>query len=150
MSDQNTITQMLRLALTTVANHYQYYHRAAMTVETPDVRALLMVLADTEAELLDKIHDMLATGITEELQEFGSFKDEDAEPDATPFDLAREETDPRIFVCNRALENEVKGYTFFLSIAARAKSRIVSRLFEYFALVKLIQIKRIRRVCATF
>ena len=150
MSSPNPVTQMLQIALTTVANHYQYYHKAAMGVEIPEVKALLTVLADTEAELMDKIKDMMRFGIGTELQELADSNLLDEEPDATPFDLSREETDPRIFVCNKALDHEIKGYTFFLSIAARAKSRVVSRLFEYFAYVKMIQVERIRRICETF
>lgn len=141
---------MLKIALTTVANHYQYYHKAAMGVETPEVKALLTVLADTESELMDKIRDMMRFGIGTELQELSDSNLLDDEPDATPFDLTREESDPRIFVCNKALDHEIKGYTFFLSIAARAKSKVVSRLFEYFAYVKMVQIGRIRRICGTF
>jgi rubrerythrin len=150
MSAKNPIEPMLKLALTTVANHYQYYHRASTAAQTPEVKALLMVLADTESELIDKLREMMVTGISEELSEIAESDLLDQEPDATPFDLTREESDPRIFVCNRARENEVKGYTFFLSIAARAKSRVISRLFEYLAYVKLVQVRRIRRVCGTF
>jgi len=151
MSDrQKDIKAMLRLALTTAANHYQYYHKAAMGVETPKVKALLMVLADEEAELMDRIRDMMATGITEELEELSKTYDPEDLPNEMPFDLSREERDPRIYVCNQALKYELKGYAFFLSIAARAKSEIISRLFEYFARRKLGQIKKIRRVCETF
>lgn len=150
MSSPNPVTQMLKLALTTVANHYQYYHKASMAAETPEVKALLTVLAETESELMDKIKEMMRFGISTELQELSDSNLLDEEPDATPFDLTREDTDPRIFVCNKALNHEIKGYTFFLSIAARAKSKVVSRLFEYFAYVKLVQIGRIRRICDTF
>jgi rubrerythrin len=147
---QQEIKAMLRVALTTTANHYQYYHKAAMGAETPKVKALLMVLADEEAELMDRVRDMLATGITEELEELSQTYKPENLPNEMPFDLSREETDPRIYVCNQALKNEVKGYTFFLSIAARAKSEIISRLFEYFAYRKMGQMKKIRRVCETF
>jgi len=146
----NPINQMLKLALTTAASHYQYYHRAAMNVETPDVKALLMVLADVEDELMDLIGGMMATGIVGALEELEQTEDRDELPDETPFDLTREETDPRIFICNKALRKEVKGYTFYLAIAARSKSRPISRLFEYLAYVKMLQIKKIRRACETF
>ncbi len=150
MSLTNPVTQMLKIALTTVANHYQYYHKASLAAETPAVKALLTVLAETEEELMDKIREMMRFGISTEMQELAEVDLLDKEPDPTPFDLAREDSDPRIFVCNKALDHEIKGYTFFLSIAARAKSKVVSRLFEYFAYVKMIQIERIRRVCGTF
>ena len=146
----NPINQMLKLALTTAASHYQYYHSAAMNVETPDVKALLMVLAEVEDELMDLIGGMMATGIVDALEELQQTEDRDELPDETPFDLTREDTDPRIFICNKALRKEVKGYTFYLAIAARATSRPISRLFEYLAHVKLLQIKKIRRACETF
>ncbi len=149
-SQKNPVEAMLKIALTTVSNHYQYYHRAAMGVQTPQVRALLEILAETESELIEKIRNMMRFGISEELSEISDADLLSEDPDSTPFDLSREETDPRIFVCNKALDHEVKGYTFFLSIAARAKSRVVSRLFEYFAYVKLVQIRRIRRICESF
>lgn len=150
MSLKNPVEQMLRLAHTTTASHYQYYHNAALNVETPDVKALLMVLANTEAELMDKIKSMMIRGIIAELEEISEAPDRGETPDEMPFDLTREDTDPRIFVCNKALKKEIKGYTFFLSIAARAKSRVISRLFEYLAYVKVQQIRRIRKVCETF
>ncbi|MHA1577182.1 MAG: hypothetical protein ACTSU3_07460 [Candidatus Thorarchaeota archaeon] len=152
MSEEKTnpINQMLRLALTTAASHYQYYHGTALNVETPDVKALLMVLAEVEDELMDLIRGMLATGIVLALEELEKSVDRDEMPDETPFDLTREDTDPRIFICNKALRKEVKGYTFYLAIAARSKSRPISRLFEYLAYVKMQQIKKIRRVCETF
>lgn len=150
MSLKNPVEQMLRLAHTTTASHYQYYHNAALNVETADVKALLMVLAETEAELMDKIKAMMIRGIIAELEELSEAPDRDDTPNEMPFDLSREESDPRIFVCNKALIKEVKGYTFFLSIAARAKSRVISRLFEYLAYVKLQQIRRIRKVCESF
>jgi len=150
MSLKNPVEQMLRLAHTTTASHYQYYHNAALNVETADVKALLMVLAETEAELMDKIKAMMIRGIIAELEELSEAPDRDETPNEMPFDLTREETNPRIFVCNMALKKEIKGYTFFLSIAARAKSKVISRLFEYLAYVKLQQIRRIRKVCESF
>ena len=147
---KSPIHQMLNLALASAANHYQYYHNAAMNVETTEVKALLLVLADTEAELIDKIRDMMATGIVEEIQEVVELDDLEDLPDGTPFNLMRNDSDPRIFVCNKALDQEIKGYTYYLSIATRSKSRVVSHLFQYFAFVKKQQIKNIRRVCETF
>ncbi len=141
---------MLKLAHTTTANHFQYYHNAALNVETPEVKALLMVLAETEAELMDQLKSMMVRGIIAELEELSEAPDRDETPDEMPFDLTREETDPRIFVCNKALEKELKGYTFFLAIAARAKSKVISRLFEYLAYVKVKQIGRVRKVCESF
>ena len=123
MSLKNPVSIMLKLAHTTTANHFQYYHNAALNVETPEVKALLMVLADTEAELMDQLKSMMIRGIIAELEVLSEAPDRYETPDEMPFDLTREEIDPRIFVCNRALEKELKGYTFFLAIAARAKSK---------------------------
>ena len=148
--ERNPINQMLKMALTTAASHYQYYHHTALNVETPEVKALLMVLAETEAELMEKIRNMIVTGIVDELEELTTLSDLDESPNETPFDLTREETDPRIFVCNKALRKEIKGYAFYLAIAARAKSPLISRLFEYLAYVKAGQISKIRKVCESY
>ena len=145
---KNPLKSMLKIAMATVGNHYTFYSRAANTVQTAKVKALLMVLSETEENLMAKIEDMMITGVVDELQEV-SAADIDT-PDAMPFDLAREDEDPRIYVCNRALEQELKAYTFFLSVAARAKNEVISRVFEYFAYVKTQQIERIRKVCETF
>ncbi len=144
----HALKPMLKLALASVGNHYHFYLNAANTVETTQVKALLMVLTESEEDLMEKIEDMMITGVVDEIQEVSSVDIET--PDSMPFDLTREDTDPRIYVCNRALEQEMKGYTFFLSIAARAKSEVISRVFEYFAYIKTQQIERIRRVCSTF
>ncbi len=144
----NALKPMLKVAMATVGNHFHFYSRAADTVETPRVKALLMVLTESEEELLEKIEDMMLTGVVDEIQEISGLKMDS--PDAMPFDLTREDTDPRIYICNRALEQEIKAFTFFLSIASRAKSEVISRVFEYFAYVKSQQIQRIRNVCSTF
>ena len=147
--DVTPIQHMLRLALATTLNHYKFYTDAARVAQTTTVKALLTLLGQMEEELADKIEEMMAVGITDAVELAGHL-DPNETPDATPFDLSRAETDPRLFVCNKALEQEVKAYTFFLSIAARARSEIVSRLFQYFAYVKFDQISRIRKVCSTF
>jgi rubrerythrin len=150
MSDlKDALRPMLKLALTTSANHFQFYHNAAMKIEYPRIKALLLVLSETEEGLMARIEDMIATGVVDEVEEIMNVDDFDT-PDATPFDLSRDDTDPRIYICNRALEQEIRGYTFYLTIAARAKSEVISHVFEYFAYVKTLQIEKIRRVCQTF
>ncbi len=149
-AQHDNLRQMLNLALATVSTHHKFYSQVADGVATTKVKALLLVLAEAEEALIDRIHDMMATGIVEEVSaiiEMGGLREE---PDSTPFDPSRSEIDPRIYVCNRALDQELKAYAFFLSIAARAKSEVISRLFEYFAFEKAEQIRRIRRVCETF
>jgi hypothetical protein len=93
---------------------------------------------------------MIVTGILDEIEAMGKVEVGDDPPDDTPFAPDRNDTDPRIFVCNKALEQEIKGYTFYLSIAARAKTELASRLFEYLAFIKQQQIDQIRKVCITF
>ncbi|MFO7837441.1 MAG: hypothetical protein R6V83_12420 [Candidatus Thorarchaeota archaeon] len=149
-SSQKTIEQMLKVALATAINHFDYYQRAAEKVKTPKVKALLMVLAESEEELIDRIEDMLATGILEEIESVLESAELNETPNPTPFDLQRAETDPRLFACNKALEQEVKAYNYFLSLAVRMKTDLVSRLFEYFASRKAAQIEDIRRVCSSF
>jgi len=130
--------------------HHEYYDETADSVEIPQVQALLRVLADTERDLIIEIQDMIVTGVLDEIEEMGRIEVGDEPPNDTPFAPERNDSDPRIFVCNKALEQEVKGYTFYLSIAARAKSELVSRVFEYLAFIKSEQIERIRKVCETF
>lgn len=156
MSDGKALHQLLNLALATSANHYDFYLKAAEAVETPQVKALLMVLAETEGDLLEKIRGMMMTGILEEIEEIArvpQVEEPDPTPfgmDRTPFSASNPDTDPRLFACNRALEMEFKGYAFFKSISSRAKSEMIRRLFDYLAFIKSEQIAKIRRVCSSF
>jgi len=150
MSQKNPLESFLNLALTMSERSYEYYSETADNVETPKVKALLRVLADTERDLIAQIRHMMATGVLDEIEAMGKVEVGEDPPNDAPFAPDRNDTDPRIFVCNRALEQEVKGYTFYLSIAARAKSELVSRVFEYLAFIKSQQIERIRKVCDSF
>lgn len=148
---------MLKIALTTSANHYDFYLKAANAVETTQVKALLMVLAETEGDLIDRIRLMMATGILDQIEEVSSntfaMKDPNPTPfgmDRTPFAASNPDTDPRLFVCNRALEMEFKGFSFYSSISNRAKSAMMKKLYEYFAYIKSEQIEKIRKLCETF
>ncbi|MFW9927596.1 MAG: hypothetical protein ACFFDM_12665, partial [Candidatus Thorarchaeota archaeon] len=69
MSDATSHQQLLKLALTTSANHYSFYLRAADAAETPQVKALLMVLAETEGDLIERIRLMMTTGILDAIEE---------------------------------------------------------------------------------
>jgi rubrerythrin len=148
-TDRKSIGQMLNLALATSLNHLDFYLTAANEAQDPMIKALLMVLGESEEELAGEIERMMMSGIGTAVQEVAGY-DQGEAPDETPFDLYRAETDQRLFICNTALDMEVKGYTFYLSVAARAKSEVISRLFEYFAHMKARQITRIRRMCETF
>jgi hypothetical protein len=150
MSHKNPLESLLNLALTMSTHSYEYYDKTAKNVETPQVVALLKTLADTEADLIFQIRHMMATGVLDEIEAMGKVNVGDEPPDDTPFAPERNDLDPRIFVCNKALKQEIKGYTFYLSVAARAKSELVSRVFEYLAYIKSLQIERIRKVCGTF
>ena len=150
MSAKNPLENLLKLSLSMSTRNHEYYEETAENVKTPQIQALLRVLADTERDLIIEIQDMIVTGVLDEIEEMGRVEVGDDPPDETPFAPERNDTDPRIFVCNKALEQEVKGYTFYLSIAARAKSELVSHVFEYLAFIKSEQIERIRKVCETF
>ena len=157
MTERSSVQSMLRVALTTSANHYDFYLKAANAVETTQVKALLMVLADTEGELMERIRLMMTTGILDQIEEVASESFSTVEPnptpfgmDRTPFAVSNPDTDPRLFVCNRALEMEFKGFSFFSSISSRAKSELMKRLYAYFAHIKSEQIEKIRKVCETF
>lgn len=157
MSDATSHQHLLKLALTTSANQYDFYLKAANAAETPQVKALLMVLAETEGELIERIRLMMTTGILDVVEEVAKDTFRYEVPDATPFGMDRTpfaesniDTDPRLYVCNRALEKEFSGYTFYKSISARAKSELIRRVFDYLAFIKSQQIERIRKVCVTF
>ncbi|MFW9962395.1 MAG: hypothetical protein ACFFCX_02450 [Candidatus Sifarchaeia archaeon] len=157
MSEATSHQSLLKLALTTAANQYDFYLKAADAASTPQVKALLMVLADTEGELVEKIRLMTSTGILDAIEEVAKDTFSYDEPDPTPFGMDRTpfaksnpDTDPRLYVCNKALEKEFSGFTFYRSISSRAKSEVIRRLFEYFASIKSQQITRIRRVCSSF
>jgi rubrerythrin len=154
-TERSPILRMLKLALATSLNQLQFYQKAAETAQTAEVKALLNVLAESEDAMIDRMEQMLSISrnpllivdeITESLEDLESLEN----PNETPFDLHRNETDPRIFICNKALEMTLKGYSFFLAVSVRAKSNLVSRLFQFFARQKAEQIKKIRRVCETF
>lgn len=157
MSESISHQNLLKLALTTTANQYDFYLKAANAAETPQVKALLMVLAETEGELIERIRLMMTTGILDVVEEAakGSFSYNDPDPtpfgmDRTPFSESNIDTDPRLFVCNKALEKEFSGFTFYKSISSRAKSELTRRVFDYLAFIKSEQIARIRKVCNTF
>ena len=157
MSEQSSHQHLLKLALTTTANQYDFYLKAANAAEMPQVKALLMVLAETEGELVERVRLMMTTGILDVVEEVAketfSYEDPDPTPfgmDRTPFSESNIDTDPRLFVCNRALEKEFSGFTFYKSISSRAKSEIIRRVFDYLAFIKSVQIERIRKVCSTF
>ncbi|MFW9927597.1 MAG: ferritin family protein [Candidatus Thorarchaeota archaeon] len=149
MSQKNPLDPLLNMAMAMSTRHYEYYMEAAENIETPQIKALLLVLAETESDLIAHIRHMMVTGILDEIEVMDRVDAGDP-PDDSPIAPERMETDPRIFVCNKALEQEVKGYTFYLSIAARAKNELTSRLFEYLAFIKSKQIEQIRNVCITF
>jgi rubrerythrin len=150
MSSKNPLEPLLNLALSMSTRHYEYYDKTANSVENPKVKALLRVLADTERDLIAQIRHMMATGVLDEVEAMGKVEVSEDSPDDSPFAPDRNDTDPRIFICNKALEQEIKGYTFYLSISVRAKSELVSRVFEYLAFIKSQQIERIRKVCTSF
>ncbi|MFW9767631.1 MAG: hypothetical protein ACFFF9_17360 [Candidatus Thorarchaeota archaeon] len=150
MSHKNPLDPLLNLALAMSTRHYEYYMEAAENVQSPQVKALLNVLAETESDLIAHINHMIVTGVLDEIEAMEKVEVGEEPPDDTPIAPDRMDTDPRIFVCNKALEQEIKGYTFYLSIAARAKTELASRLFEYLAFIKQQQIEQIRKVCITF
>ena len=141
---------MLKLALLTAKSQHKFFTSTAEKAEMPEVKALLMVLAESESNMIAKIQHMIATGILDELEELNRAKDRDEIPDPTPFDPFREESDPRIYICNKALGKGLKTYTLYLNLATKAKSEVVSRLFEYLAYLKMKQINQLRRICGSY
>lgn len=150
MSSQNPLNPFMKIALRTARRHYNFYSKTADELTNPKIKALLLVLAETEWHLIEQIHHMMVTGILDEVEEMGRVEVGDDPPNDSPISPERIGNDPRIYACNKALEQEFKAYTFYLSMATRAKSELVSRLFEYLALIKSQQIEKIRNVCESF
>ena len=150
LTDVNPLNAMLKLALATAKSQYKFFLRTAENSEVAEVKALLMVLAESESDMMSKIQHMMMSGILDELEELAAAKDRQSTPNSTPFDPSRAETDPRIFVCNMALEKNIRTYTFFLTMATKTKSEVVSTLFEYLALLEMRQIGELRRICSTY
>ncbi len=150
LTDVNPLNAMLKLAIAAAKSQLKFFLRTAENSEVAEVKALLMVLAESESDMISKIQHMMASGILDEIEELAAAKDRDQTPDSTPFDPTRAKTDPRIFVCNMALEKNIKTYTFFLTMATKTKSEVVSTLFEYLALLEMRQIGELRRICSTY
>jgi len=141
---------MLKLAKASAKSDHEYFQSLAAEVNMPEVKLLLIVLAESESKMLDKIQHMMLTGIVDELEELDSIRNRDAVPDSSPIKPERIDTDPRIFVCNKVLEKSIKTYTLYLRLATRAKSELVSRLFEYLAHLKMRQVSELRRMCESY
>ncbi len=150
LNEVESLTPHLKLALLTAKSQHKFFLSTAEKSEMPEVKALLMLLVKSESVLIQRIQHMMVTGILDELEELSRVPDRDAIPDPTPFHPLREETDPRIFVCNRALEKSIKTYKLYLSLATKAKSEVVSRLFEYISYLKMKQIEQLREVCSRY
>lgn len=147
MTQTDPVKPMLKLALSTARSQHELFLSLSETAKMPEVKSLLAYLVQSESWLIEKLQHMMITGIVDELEELSSIVDRDAIPDSSPFDPAREETDPRIFVCNKVLSGSIKTYTLYLRLATRAKSELVSELFEYLAHMKSQQIYELRRAC---
>ncbi|MHA2143083.1 MAG: hypothetical protein ACXADC_00670 [Candidatus Thorarchaeota archaeon] len=155
MSDRkDPVRHMLNLALATALNDLDYYQRALETTRMPEVRALLMVLEESEEDLIERIEHMMVAGPLEGVENSKNRKanweppDEDLFEFASPF--AASVQFQRWSICNETLQRSLNSYGFYLSIANRAKSEVVSALFEYLAYLKSQHIKRLRKVCNSF
>ncbi|MHA1289780.1 MAG: hypothetical protein ACTSPB_20545, partial [Candidatus Thorarchaeota archaeon] len=71
MSAKNPLENLLNIALSISERNQEYYDETAGSVETPQVKALLRVLADTERDLIIEIQDMIVTGVLDEIEEMG-------------------------------------------------------------------------------
>lgn len=150
LTQTDPLRPMLKLALSTARSQNELFVGLSETAKMPEVKSLLAYLVESESWMIDKLEHMMITGIVDELEELSTLGDRDAIPDSTPFDPNREETDPRIFVCNKVLTGSIKTYTLYLRLATRAKSELVSGLFEYLAYMKRQQIYELRRACSRY
>ncbi|TFG06379.1 hypothetical protein EU522_01680 [Candidatus Thorarchaeota archaeon] len=155
MSDaKDPVKHMLNLALATALNDLQYYADEFEKTKIPEVQALLLVLQESEEELIAKIEDMMFTGVISAIEEAQAIHGKWAPPNNEPFDF----TSPfgstlqfqRVTVCNQVLERGLKSHRFYLSISSRAKSKVVGIVFEYLAYLKIQHLERLRKVCESF
>jgi hypothetical protein len=150
LTQTDPLRPMLKLALSTARSQHELFLNLSENAKMPEVKSLLAYLLESESWMIDKLQHMMITGIVDELEELSSLGDRDAIPDSTPFAPTREETDPQIFVCNKVLSGSIKTYTLYLRLATRAKSELVSGLFEYLAYMKKQQIYELRRACSRY
>jgi rubrerythrin len=150
LTELDPTSPMLKLALSTARSQYEFFRATAESAEMEEVKSLLMHLAESESRMIYKLQHMMVTGIVDELEELYEAEDKNAIPDSTPFDQSRAEIDPRIYVCNQVLEKSVKTYTLYLRLATRAKSEVISRLFEYLAYLEKRQIDELREICECY
>jgi len=150
LAQTDPLRPMLKLALSTAMSELELFLSLSETAEMLEVKTLLGYLVESESWLIEKLRHMMITGIVDELEELSSLDDRDAIPDSTPFAPTRVENDPRIFVCNKVLSESIKTYTLYLRLATRAKSDLVSGLFEYLAYLKRQQIYQLRRACGRY
>lgn len=145
---------MLNLALATALNDLDYYQRELEKTNIPEVRALLLVLEESEEDLIDRIEHMMVAGVLDAVDDSKERKANWESPNEDPFEFASPFSASVQFqrwsVCNDTLQRSLKSYGFYLSIAGRAKSEVVSALFEYLAYLKSKHIKRLRKVCDSF
>ena len=153
-TNKDPVKHLLNLALATAMNDLQFYQDEFDRTESPEAKALLLVLQESEEALISAIEEMMVSGIFSAIEEARKKKYSMVPPDEAPFDFASPFSTGLQFdrwaICNRTLERGVKAYTFYLSIAARAKSEMVSILFQYIAYLKAKHIKRLRKVCESF
>jgi len=145
---------MLNLALATALNDLQYYTDEFERTKIPEVQALLLVLQESEEELIAKIEGMMVTGVISAIDEARAIAGKWESPNDEPFDFSSPFGSTlqfqRVSVCNQVLERGLKAHMFYLSISARAKSKVVSVVFEYLAYMKAEHLRRMRKVCKSF
>ncbi len=151
---KDPVRYMLNLALATALNDLQFYLDEEAARTAPEVKALLKVLAESEETLIAAIEGMIVGGVTTAMEEVLLMREASTPPNEDPFEFGSAFSPGLQFerwsLCNGALERCFKAYRFYTSISTRAKSKVVSRLFEYVAYLKAGHIERLRRVCESF
>ncbi len=151
---KDPVRHMLNLALATALNDLAYYQRELEKATMPEIRALLMVLEESEEDLIERIEHMMVAGPLEGVENSRNRKSNWEPPNEDPFEFASPFAASIQFqrwsICNETLQRSLKAYGFYLSISTRAKSEVISALFEYLAYLKSQHIKRLRKVCDSF
>ena len=151
---KDPVKYMLNLALATALNDLQFYLDEEAARKAPEVKALLKVLAESEETMIAAIEGMMIGGVTTAMEEVLELRDSMIPPNENPFEFGSAFSPSLQFerwsLCNGALESGLKAYRYYVSIATRAKSKVVSRLFEYLSYLKGRHIERLRRVCESF
>ncbi|MEM2141882.1 MAG: hypothetical protein QXS20_03455 [Candidatus Thorarchaeota archaeon] len=148
VSTKESLISVLRLALSESRALEREMVRTAETVDSPRLKALLLVFAESESKTADRIAHMIATGVVDELEELVEKRGQMPQVVTEPFP-DEDGKDPRKAVCNQVLSRQLRAYSLYLRMSRMARSELIRNIFEYLAYLKAVQLSKLRRVCTS-